>query len=194
MPRREGNDGVNKNMSRRGANWTAVGKCNGRQLVVLIAAFIACAPAGDDVRVQQPYRRALLANPGVMEAGGSVIVERTVGRPLLIGVGYAIVGGKTKPDLLVGEARLEAMTAAASTVAPLHVVSESTSGDVTTVTVENGEERSQVIEKTTRLTQIQFQMALKGLRQVGTWRGQIAGEEAIFVAVGTEISPSTSSE
>lgn len=181
-------------MSRRGARKLAVVKCDCRQLFVLIAAFTACAPAGDSAHVQQPYRRALLANRGVMESGGSVIVERASGRPLLIGVGYAIVGGTTKPDLLVGEARLEAVTAAASTVAPLHVASESTSGDVTTVIVENGEERSQVIEKTTRLTQIQFQTALKGLRQVGTWRGRVVGQEAIFVAVGMEISPGTSSE
>lgn len=174
-----------------GTRGTAVGGFGGRELAIFVAAFTACAPTGHDVRVEQPYRRALVAAPGVMEAGGSLIVERTVGRPLLIGVGYALVNGRTAPDLLVGEATLEAAAAAASTVAPLHVVSESKTGDFTTVTVENGQERSEVIEKTSRLTQIQFQTALKGLRRVGTWRGTIAGEPAVFVVMGTELSADT---
>ena len=157
-------------------------------LVIVIAVFTACAP-NPDLQIDQPYR-VLLDNPVLRTAGGGILVKRIVGQPLLIGVGYAIIPNGKPLDscgLQISEARFEAITAAASTDAPLHVVSESSTGDSTIVKVQNGEERAEVIEKTTRLVKMHFESIVKGLRPVGRWRGRIGDEDAVFVAMGTEI-------
>ena len=158
-------------------------------MVVVIAVFTACAPSNPDLQIDKPYR-VLLDNPVLRTAGGGILVKRIVGQPLLIGVGYAIIPNGKPLDscgLQISEARFEAITAAASTDAPLHVVSELSTGDSTIVTVVNGEERAEVIEKTTRLVKMHFESMVKGLRPVGRWRGRIGDEDAVFVAMGTEI-------
>ena len=158
-------------------------------MVVVIAVFTACAPSDPDLQIDQPYR-VLLDNPVLRTAGGGILVKRIVGRPLLIGVGYAIIPNGKPLDscgLQIRKARFDAITAAASTEAPLHVLSEESSGEFTIVKIVNGKERAEVIEKTTRHVDIHFESIVKGLRPVGRWRGRIGDEDAVFVAMGTEI-------
>ena len=157
-------------------------------LVIVIAVFTACAP-NPDLQIDQPYR-VLLDNPVLRTAGGGILVKRIVGRPLLIGVGYAIIPNGKPLDscgIQISKARFEAVVAAASADALLHVVSRDLTGYHSIVTIENKEERAKVIEETTRDLGIHFESIVKGLRPVGRWRGRIGDEDAVFVAMGTEI-------
>jgi hypothetical protein len=162
--------------------------------VVALALSAACSPVDPDLQIDQPYRRVLLSNPVLRDAGGGIVVTRVTGRPLLIGVGHAVIPAGQSLDkcgLQMNEARFEALTAAASANAPLRIVSERSSGDFITTTVVDGEERSEILEKTTRVAKIQFEAMVKGLRPVGRWRGKVGDKDAVFVALGTEISEAT---
>lgn len=166
----------------------------GVALVVALALVAACSPVDPNLQIDEPYRRVLLSNPVLRDAGGGIVVTRMTGRPLLIGVGYALIPSGQSLDasgLQINEARFEALTAAASSNAPLRVVSENSAGECTTTTVVNGEERSEILEKTTRVTKTQFEAVVKGLRPVGRWRGKLGDKDAVFVAMGTEISEAT---
>lgn len=170
--------------------------CSWTILVLALSGIFvtACTPANPDVQIDAPYRAALLSNPVLRNAGGGIIVERAVAPPLLIGIGYAIIPRGQSLDACakeVNEARFEAISAAASANARLCVVAETSSGNYTTVTIVNGEERAEVIEKTTRITRIQFASMVKGLRPVGRWRGTVGEQEAIFVAMGTVLQADT---
>ena len=161
-------------------------------MVVVIAVFTACAPSNPDLQIDQPYQ-VLLDNPVLRTAGGGILLKRIVGRPLLIGVGYAIIPNGKPLDscgIQISKARFEAVVAAASADALLHVVSRDLTGYHSIVTIENKEERAKVIEETTRDLGIHFESIVKGLRPVGRWRGRIGDEDAVFVAMGTEFSPS----
>ena len=154
--------------------------------------MLGLCSSNPDLHIDQPFRRVLLSNPVLMDAGGGIIVTRLMAPPLLIGVGYAIIPNGQSLDtcgLQINEARFEAITAAASADATLRVVDETSSGEFTTVTAVNGDERGEIIEKTTRLVKIQFDAVVKGLRPVGRWRGQIGDKAAVFVAMGAEVSP-----
>ena len=86
-------------------------------MVVVIAVFTACAPSNPDLQIDQPYQ-VLLDNPVLRTAGGGILLKRIVGRPLLIGVGYAIIPNGKPLDscgLQIRKARFDAITAAAST-------------------------------------------------------------------------------
>ncbi len=159
---------------------------SGRLLLAMTLAFCAaCTKADPDLQIDQPYKRVLLSNPVLRNAGGGIVVTRIVGRPLVIGVGYALISDGHSLDSCgpqVNEARFEALVAAASADAPLRVVSETSTGDFTTVTVVNGEERAEVIEKATRLVTPEFAAVVKGLRPVGRWRGKVGDQDAVFVA------------
>ena len=179
----------------RGARHTSNKPSYGKAvLVVALALSAACSPVDPDLQIDQPYSRVLLSNPVLRDAGGGIVVKRVSGRPLLIGVGHALIPAGQSLDrcgLQMNEARFEALTAAASANAPLRIVSERSSGDFITTTVVDGEERSEILEKTTRVTKIQFEAMVKGLRPVGRWRGKVGDKDAVFVAVGTEISEAT---
>src|SRR5262245_36216296 len=153
--------------------------------------LLVLAPAADDtasfsqVKIEEPYRKYLVARPVLMEAAGAKVIRLKNGRRMIVGVGMIALEDSKAKTLVDAHrvAELKALVSVEKQRKGVQVATEESVKDRTVLKLENGKETGKSVSEILSVTTARLKAVMgKGMSRVGTWRSKDG--KTFYLAMG----------